>query len=78
MFKVYFAVYQYNYKFFINIFLDHLISISKWEFFWKFYSLGFELVTLFQILFAKNSFNINLVEIQIHAISRSSICDNNL
>jgi len=77
VFEIYFVVYWYNYNFFINTFFDQFISISKWEFFGQFYSLGFELVTLFQLLFVKNNFNINLVEVQIHAISKSSICDNN-
>jgi hypothetical protein len=45
VFKVYFhfAIYWYNYNFFNNTFFNHLISISKWNFLWQFYSLGFEL-----------------------------------
>jgi hypothetical protein len=38
-----FVVYWYDYNFFINIFFNHLISISKWDFFLQSYSLGFEL-----------------------------------
>jgi hypothetical protein len=38
VFEVYlhFAIYHDNYKFFTNIFFNHLISISKWIFFHKF------------------------------------------
>jgi len=44
-FEVYlhFVVYWHVYKFSINIFFNHLILISKWDFFLQSYSLGFEL-----------------------------------
>jgi hypothetical protein len=37
VFEIYlhFAKYWYNYKFFINIFFNHLISTSKWDFFYN-------------------------------------------
>ncbi len=46
VFEVYlhFAIYWYDYNFFINIVFNHLISISKWDFFLQSYSLGFELL----------------------------------
>jgi hypothetical protein len=47
------AIYRDGYNFFINIFFNHLISISKWEFFLEFFFLGFE-------LFVENLFNIGL------------------
>jgi len=36
-FEVYlhFVVYQYDYNFVINIFFNHLISISKWDVFYN-------------------------------------------
>jgi hypothetical protein len=34
--------------------------------------------TLFQVLFAKNHFNISLVEVQKHVVLKNNICDNNL
>jgi hypothetical protein len=45
VFEIYlpFAVYHDDYNFFINIIFNHLISISKWDFFLQSYSLGFEL-----------------------------------
>ncbi len=79
VFEVYlhFAIYRYDYNFFINIFFNHLILISKWFSFCTI--LFFEFwPTLFQVLFAKNCFNFSLVEVQKHVVSKSSICDNNL
>jgi hypothetical protein len=34
--------------------------------------------TLLQVLFVKNRFNINLVEVKEHVVFKNSICDNNL
>jgi hypothetical protein len=78
VFEIYlhFAIYRYDYNFFTNILFNHLISISKWDFFFTILLFGFW-TTLFQVLFAKKCFNFSLVEAQIHAISKSSICDNN-
>jgi hypothetical protein len=78
VFEVYlhFAVYWYNYNFFTNIFFNHLILTSKWDFF-RIIFFGFW-TTLFQVLFAKDRFNVSLVEVQKHLVSKSSICDNNI
>jgi uncharacterized membrane protein len=55
-------------------YFNHLISISKQEFF---LILFFQFwTTLFQIQFAKNLFNIILAEVQKHVVSKNSICDN--
>jgi hypothetical protein len=45
VFEVYlhFAIYRDDYQFLINIFFNHLMSISKCDFFLQSYSLGFEL-----------------------------------
>jgi hypothetical protein len=40
---LHFAIYCDDYKIFTNILFNHLISISKWDFFLQSYSLGFEL-----------------------------------
>jgi hypothetical protein len=56
---LHFVVYWYDYKFFINILFNHLISISKWDFFYNL--ILWVWITLFQVLFVKNHFNINLV-----------------
>ncbi len=64
---LHFVVYWYDYKFFMNIFLNHLISISKQVFLFTILFLGFW-TTLFQVQFAKKPFHINLVEIQKHVI----------
>jgi hypothetical protein len=66
VFEVYlhFVVYGYDYKFFINIFFILLISISKWDFFTILF-FGFW-ITSIQILFEKDHFNINFVEVQKH------------
>jgi hypothetical protein len=63
--KIYlhFAIYQYNY-----IFFNHLISTSKWDLFYNFF-FGFW-NTLFQVLFIRKCFNINLVEVQKHVVSK--------
>jgi hypothetical protein len=39
VFEIYlhFAKYWYNYEFFIDIFFNHLISTSKWDFFNNFF-----------------------------------------
>ncbi len=44
IFEVYlhFAIYRYDYNFFIYIIFNHLISISKWDIFLQSYFLGFE------------------------------------
>ncbi len=70
IFEVYlhFAIYWYNYIFFINILFNHLISASKWDFLIIFF-FGFW-NTLFQVLFTKRYFNINLVEVQKHVVSK--------
>jgi len=41
---LHFAIYWYNYKFFTNKVFNHLISISKWDFFLQFLFLGFEIL----------------------------------
>jgi hypothetical protein len=68
---------MWNYKKFTNVFFNNLISILKWDFFGKILLFEFW-TTLFQIPFTKNPFNISLVEVQKHVISKNSICDNNL
>jgi hypothetical protein len=75
VFEIYlhFVVYRYNYIFFTNIVFNHLISTSKWDFLTIFF-FGFWNI-LFQILFTKKCFSINLVEVQKHSF-KSSICDN--
>ncbi len=65
---LHFAIYRYNYIFFSNIFFNHLISISKWDFFWHIFFWFWN--TLFQVLFTKNDFNINLVDVQKHVVSK--------
>jgi len=77
VFEVYFhfAIYWYEYNFFINIFFNHLISISKWDVFWQSYSLGFELP--YSKYYLQRIVSFKLVELQIHVVSKSSICDNN-
>jgi hypothetical protein len=79
VFEVYlhFAIYRYDYNFFIYIIFNHLISISKVRFFLTILFFGFW-STSFQVLFAKNRFNISLVEVQKHVISKHNICNNNL
>ncbi len=79
VFEVYlhFAIYWYDYNFFIYIIFNHLILISKWIFFLQSYFFGFW-STSFQVLFAKKCFNISLVEVQKHVISKHNICGNNL
>jgi len=78
IFEVYlhFAVYWYNYNFFINILFNYLISISKWDFFNNLilWVLNYSIPSTI----CKKSFNINLIEVQKHVILKSSICDNNL
>jgi hypothetical protein len=56
---------------------NNLILISKWLFKLKISFFGFW-NALFEVQFVKDPFNINLVEVQIHTILISSICDNNL
>jgi hypothetical protein len=77
-FEVYlhFVVYRYDYKFFINIFFNHLISISKWDFFCN--PIHRVLNYFIPSIIYKNCFNINLVDVQKHIVSKSNICDNNL
>jgi hypothetical protein len=64
VFEVYFhfGVCCDNYRFFTTVFSNCLISISKWDFFWQFYFLGFELF-YFKYHLQKNLFHIYLVEV---------------
>jgi hypothetical protein len=78
VFEVYlhFAIYHDDYKFLTNIFFNHLILISKWFFF---YNLIFwVLQLLYSNYHLQKTFNISLVEVQKHVVSKSNICDNNL
>jgi hypothetical protein len=54
------SIYRDDYNFFINILVNHLISISKWELVFESYFFDFEL-PYSKVPFVKNHFNINLV-----------------
>jgi hypothetical protein len=75
---LHFVVYWYDYIFFMNIYFNHLISISKQIFLFTILFLGFW-TTLFQVQLAKNPFNNKvLVEVQTHEVSKNNFYSNNL
>jgi hypothetical protein len=78
VFKVYvhFAIYCDDYNFFTNIYFNHLISISKWDFFYNL--ILWVLNYLIPSTIAKNPININLIKIQSHIISKNNIFDSNI
>jgi hypothetical protein len=56
------VVYHDDYNFLIDIFFNHLIPISKWEFFFTILFFGFR-TTFIPITICKKTFNISLVEV---------------
>jgi hypothetical protein len=77
VFEVYlhFAIYRYDYNSFINILFNHLISIHNGICFYNL--ILWVLNYLIPSIICKKLF-ISLIEIQIHAILKNSIRDNNL
>jgi len=65
---LHFAIYWYNYKIFTNKIFNHLISISKWDFFYNFFFGVLKYFVPSNIY--KNNFNVNLVEVQKHVVSK--------